>query len=109
MRTLAASAAATSGEPSRTWVVAEQPSLLLVVRWADYAALLDTAPGWQRFARVIAETLYRRKVEREYELLALDAAERYRRTLLRWPTRSPVGTRLSCSTTASTCCRRWTT
>jgi len=75
-----------SGEPSRTWVVAEQPSRLLVLRWSDYSALLDAAPGWQRFARVVAETLYRRKVEREYELLALDAAERYRRTLLRWPT-----------------------
>lgn len=75
-----------SGEPARTWVVAEVPTVLLVTRWADYLALTEAWPGWQRFARAIAENLYRRKVQREYELLALDAASRYRLALQRWPT-----------------------
>lgn len=76
--------------PSRHWVVAEVPTVLAVTPWAEYAALADRWPGWQRFARVVAERLYLRKVEREHELLALDAAARYRRTLQRWPTLEQV-------------------
>lgn len=76
--------------PARTWVVAEMPTVLLVTPWADYCALLARWPGWQGFARAVAENLYLRKVEREYELLALDAAARYRRTLGRWPTLEQV-------------------
>ncbi len=79
-----------SGETSRTWVVAEVPTVLLVTPWPDYLTLVERWPGWQRFARVVAENLYRRKVEREYELLALDAAARYRRSLQRWPTLEQV-------------------
>lgn len=71
--------------PSRTWVVAEAPSVLLVTPWSTYLALSESSIGWQRFARRIAEGLYLRKVEREYELLALDAEQRYRRALDRWP------------------------
>lgn len=74
-----------SGAPSRAWIVAEVPTVLLVNQWQDYAALVETYPGWQRFARVIAENLYLRKVQREYELLALDAAQRYRLALEHWP------------------------
>lgn len=74
-----------SGEPARTWVVAEVPTVLLVTQWKDYLTLIESSPGWQRFARAIAEGLYRRKVQREYELLALDAAARYRLALERWP------------------------
>lgn len=79
-----------SGAPSRTWVVAEVPSLLMVTPWTEYAALVERWPGWQRFARAVAKNLYLRKVEREYELLALDAAARYRSTLQRWPTLEQV-------------------
>lgn len=74
-----------SGEPSKTWVVAERPTILLATPWADYLHLVQTRPAWQRFAREIAERLYRAKAQREYELLALDAATRYRLALERWP------------------------
>lgn len=74
-----------SGEASRVWVVAEVPTVLLATSWPDFLRLADTWPAWERFARRIAERLYMSKVQREYELLALDAAERYRLALAQWP------------------------
>lgn len=76
--------------PSRLCVLAEVPSVLLLTRWADYLALVESSLDWQRFARRLVEQLYLRKVEREYELLALDAADRYRAALARWPTLEQV-------------------
>ena len=55
---------------------------------ADDRAYLDQVerrPAWMRFAREIAQRLYLAKAQREYELLALDAAQRYRLALERWP------------------------
>ncbi len=72
--------------PSRIWVTAERDSVVLAADWATLRQLSDTDPAWGRLSRAVAEQLYLRKVEREYELLALDAAARYRRTLERWPT-----------------------
>lgn len=74
-----------SGAASRTWVVAERPTTLLVTPWSAYAALVAVRPAWTRFAQAMAEQLYLAKAQREYELLALDAAQRYRATLARWP------------------------
>ncbi len=74
-----------SGEASKVWIVAEAPSTLIQTPWAAYAHLAETSPAWSRFARKMAESLYMAKVEREYELLALDAAQRYQRALARWP------------------------
>lgn len=71
--------------PARAWVVAEVPTVLLTLQWSNYQGLVESMPGWQRFARSIAEDLYLRKAQREYELLALDAAARYRTALQRWP------------------------
>ncbi len=71
--------------PARTHVVAETPTVVLVTPWSAYRDLVETRPAWGRFAREIAERLYRLKVQREYELLALDATERYRLALERWP------------------------
>jgi len=79
-----------TGAPSRTWVVAEVPTVLLVTPWPTYIALHEQSMGWQRLGRRVAENLYLRKVEREYELLALDAEARYRRALARWPTLEQV-------------------
>lgn len=76
--------------PSRTWVVAEVPTVLLVTPWSAYTALHEKSMGWQRLARRVAEDLYLRKVAREYELLALDAEGRYRKALERWPTLEDV-------------------
>ena len=74
-----------SGEAARATVVAAQPSVLLVNRWRDYQRAVEHSPAWARFAQRIAEGLYISKVQREYELLALDAASRYRLALERWP------------------------
>ncbi len=74
-----------SGEASRVWIVAEAPSTLIHTPWAVYVQLTESSPAWSRFARKMAESLYMAKVEREYELLALDAAQRYQRALARWP------------------------
>ena len=79
-----------SGEVSRVWIVAEAPSILIQTPWDVYSQLTDTSPPWPRFARKMAESLYMAKVEREYELLALDAAQRYQRALARWPTLETV-------------------
>ena len=74
-----------SHAPSRTWVTAEAQTTLISVDWTVYRQLAETHAAWARFARRMAEELYLRKVEREYELLALDAAARYQHTLQRWP------------------------
>ena len=74
-----------SGEPSRVWIAAEQSTVLLVTPWRAYLELVSHRPAWAQFARVIAERLYRAKAQREYELLALDAATRYQLALQRWP------------------------
>lgn len=74
-----------SGAASKVWIVAEAPSILIHTPWAIYAQLTESSPAWSRFARKMAESLYMAKVEREYELLALDAAQRYQRALARWP------------------------
>ena len=79
-----------SGAASRVWIVAEAPSVLVNTPWSVYAQLIESSPAWARFARKMAEALYMAKVDREYELLALDAAQRYQRLLARWPTLETV-------------------
>lgn len=79
-----------SGDVSKVWIVAEAPSVLMTTPWAAYRALTDTHPAWGRFARHMAEALYMIKVQREYELLAMDAAQRYQAALQRWPTLEAV-------------------
>ncbi len=74
-----------SGEPSRVWIAAERSTTLLVTPWQAYLDLIEKHPAWSTFARLIAERLYRAKAQREYELLALDAATRYQLALERWP------------------------
>lgn len=73
------------GKASRTWVTAEADSILLCVDWHVIRPLTEKHPGWMRLSRQIAEDLYLKKVEREFELLALDATTRYERAMARWP------------------------
>ena len=70
---------------SQTWVAAEADSILLCVEWHLLRPLTEQYMGWMRLSRQIAEDIYLKKVEREYELLALDANARYVRALARWP------------------------
>ncbi len=74
-----------SGQPSRVWVTAEVPTELICTPWQAYRQLTEQSAAWAGFARLFAEALYMIKVEREFELLALDAAARYERALQRWP------------------------
>lgn len=76
---------ALAGRPARCFVRAEVPSRVLVVRWSEVAALEARFPAWQALARRIVERLYQAKAQREYELLALDATERYLALLARAP------------------------
>jgi len=79
-----------SHEVSKVWIEAAAPTELLTLPWADYRHWVDTQLAWTRFAHRVAERLYMMKVEREYELLALDADARLKATLARWPTLEQV-------------------
>lgn len=74
-----------SGQASRTWVVAEKDTVVLALPWAEYDRLSHHHPAWMQFSRRVAEGLYVQKVQREYELLALDAQARLDAALARWP------------------------
>lgn len=79
-----------SGEASKVWIEAAVPSVLLTLPWAQVRQWQETRPAWTRFGWQVAERLYMMKVEREYELLAMDAAARLEATLARWPTLEQV-------------------
>jgi CRP-like cAMP-binding protein len=79
-----------SSEVSKVWIEAAAPSVLLTLPWADVRRWQESRPAWTRFGWRVAERLYMMKVEREYELLAMDAAARLDATLARWPTLEQV-------------------
>jgi CRP-like cAMP-binding protein len=66
-----------SGEPSRAFIVAEEPTRVLLAPYRDLTALGRHREGWVRFGRRATEGLLLWKAQREYELLALDADGRY--------------------------------
>ena len=65
-----------SGEGAITHIEALEPSRLWVADWADFQARCEREPAWYVAGRRIAEALYRRKVVREHQMLALTAKER---------------------------------
>lgn len=75
-----------SDRPSVTWVQALEPTRVLAFRYSAFDALCARWPDLNMLARRIAEQLYVRKAQREYELLALPAAERY----AQWRRRNPA-------------------
>jgi CRP-like cAMP-binding protein len=74
-----------SDRPSITLIEALEPTETLTWRYAEGDALCDRHPALAQVARRQAELLYLRKVQREYEMLALPAAARYRA----WLDKSP--------------------
>lgn len=74
-----------SSAPSKSFIEAITEVRLLVVPWAVFERLRSESPAWKHFSACVAERLYITKSEREYELVALDAAERYARFRARWP------------------------
>jgi CRP-like cAMP-binding protein len=79
-----------SNEASKVWIEAALPSVLLTIPWSACRQWQETRPAWMRFGWQMGERLYMMKVEREYELLAMDAAARLDATLARWPTLEQV-------------------
>ncbi len=60
-------------------------SELWVLNWAAIDALSESRPALMKLIRRFAETLYMRKMIREFEMLTLSATERYRRFVRDFP------------------------
>ncbi len=61
------------------------PSDILELDWAAVDSLSDRHPSLMKLIRRFAEGLYVRKMRREFEMLTLPAAERYRRFIREEP------------------------
>lgn len=70
-----------SGKPSITWIQALEPTQTLQLSYRALDALSDDEPAIQKTMRHFAEQLYVRKAQREHDMLALSAGERYARWL----------------------------
>lgn len=70
-----------SGQPSVTYIQALEPTSTIAWPYGVFDALTARFIELNEAARRNAEQLYVRKTRREYEMLALPAAERYRRWL----------------------------
>jgi CRP-like cAMP-binding protein len=68
-----------SRRPSRTSIDALTPASVASFDFAQLVALAREQPAWVRFFQAMVLRLYLAKSEREWELLALDAAGRYTR------------------------------
>lgn len=73
------------GGPARCEVIACAPARLLTIPWRAVREAAAERRGWQALLAAVTQRLYLAKAEREYELLALDAAARYQRFLVRFP------------------------
>lgn len=69
-------AALLSPTPAPVHLIAEERTVLLVTPCDEYLEFLREAPTWGVFARKFAQSWMSAKAQREYELLALDAAAR---------------------------------
>lgn len=74
-----------SGGPSRAYIVAEEPTRVLVAPYAALRALGAERPAWAALGRAAVERLLLIKAQREWELLALDAEQRYAAFRARYP------------------------
>ena len=71
--------------PSRTRIEALTDAEVQLYDVASIRALEPTAPDLRHVLRVVAESLYLRKADREFELLTLSASQRYDALLARVP------------------------
>lgn len=71
--------------PARTLVQAEEDARVLCLPWSLVQQAFASSPAFQALLHRITERLYLLKSEREYELLALDAEERYQAFRARYP------------------------
>ncbi len=68
-----------SGAPSMVNIETLEPSALRCFPYAGLQALAAKDPQWQRLLLRFTERLFVRKMQREFEMLTLSAAERHRR------------------------------
>ena len=68
-----------TGGPAMVSIEALEPAFLLHLPWAEFDSLTRTHAAWQMVARRLAEGLYMHKMQREFEMLTLSAAERHAR------------------------------
>jgi CRP-like cAMP-binding protein len=66
-----------SQKPAITWIQALEHTETLAFSHSDFTKLCDEHPSLQRVARCFVESVYVRKINREYQLLALSARQRY--------------------------------
>jgi len=76
--------------PARSTIEAVVASTVALIPWAAIRAAAATHPAWAALIHRVVERLYLAKAEREYELLALDAAARYDRFRARYAALEPV-------------------
>ena len=74
-----------SGVPSRAFIVAEEPTRVLVGRFDEMVALADRSEGMRRYGVRLMQRVLLSKCEREYEFLGLDAEARYAAFQARYP------------------------
>ncbi|MEQ1571052.1 MAG: Crp/Fnr family transcriptional regulator [Myxococcota bacterium] len=68
-----------SGAPAVTWIEALEPTETYAWPWAAQEALAERFPAVHQLMRRVAEALYVRKAQREHQMLALTAEQRYSR------------------------------
>ncbi|MDF3821156.1 Crp/Fnr family transcriptional regulator [Leptospira sp. 96542] len=66
-----------SKQPSTCSIRAITNCELAVAKFSEFRKLFSKHIVWERLGRIFAENLFLKKAKREYELLALDAEERY--------------------------------
>lgn len=77
------------GGPSRCQVIACAPTRVITLPWSVIERAVAERPAWRAVLAAATARLYLLKAEREYELLALDAEERYRAFRARLATIEP--------------------
>ena len=72
------------GGASRAWIVAEEPTRVVLLPFAANMELARFA-SWRAYQLQLLQLMFLAKAEREYELLGLDAEARYEAFRVRYP------------------------
>lgn len=70
-----------TGTPAHVEIIAFEPSVAVVIEHNALENHYPRHPMWERLGRRIAEIQYLKREDREYQLLTLNATERYQRFL----------------------------
>jgi CRP-like cAMP-binding protein len=74
-----------SAQPSRAFIVAEEPVRLFALGFLPMRALFERSPAWTAWGVRLLEIAFVNKAQREYELLGMDAQARYVAFAQRFP------------------------